>query len=256
MISGSRLGLKRPSGGCVPLVLGLLVPLWVHCSSQGSITGDPGAVDAQTSSPADARIDTADAGGTDAAPVIPDAGVPDAASIADAEQGTSSQLVVLDTVFTHNTTSMAFSFFDLPPDFPSDLLAPAAYAEGTLYERLEVISKPSAKGVTYQLCFFQDQHSSDKHACVSQNGLSFTSEGVYEFDQSMTTIWQYGVIDWDRSLLDVMLVVKDAGGNPVDTRYGFDGAWDGSPDLALYYPMEVHYTAVLVPPGETFEGWP
>ena len=53
-----------------------------------------------------------------------------------------------------------------------------------------------------------------------------------------------------------VLVVKDTDGKPVDTRYGFDGAWAGAPDLGLYYPMQVRYTAVLVPPGGTFTGFP
>ena len=106
------------------------------------------------------------------------------------------------------------------------------------------------------MCFFQDEHTSDNHACVSDSGLAFSAVGVYEHDQALDSIWQYGVIDWSRSLLDLMLVVKDGDGNPVDTRYDFDGAWDGSPDLSLYYPMEVRFTAVLVPAGGTFEGWP
>jgi hypothetical protein len=53
----------------------------------------------------------------------------------------------------------------------------------------------------------------------------------------------------------MMLVVKDGNGIPVDSRYGWLGQWAGSPDFSLYYPMQVHYRAILVPAGGTFQGW-
>ncbi len=236
-----------------PGPLTLLVLLAVGCGFQGAITGDGEReeVDAVAVG-VDAGIGQYDSAGIDGASErdalsVADASLPDALA--------SSNLLVLDATYTHDTGTMAFSFFDLPDGFPADLTSPIDYAAGTLYERLEVIDKPSDKGVTYQLCFFQDAHTSDNHACVAQSGLAFSAPGAYEYSQEMTTIWQYGVIEWQRTLLDVMLVVKDGGGHPVDTRYGFDQDWDGSPDLGLYYPMEVHYTAVIVPPGETFPGW-
>jgi hypothetical protein len=44
-----------------------------------------------------------------------------------------------------------------------------------------------------------------------------------------------------------MTVVKDQNGNPVDTVYSqFVGNWLGSPNLGLYYPMDVRYTAILI----------
>lgn len=60
------------------------------------------------------------------------------------------------------------------------------------------------------------------------------------------------MIDWGRRLLDVMLVIKDKDGHPVDDRYGFGGKWDGSPDFSLYYPMTVRFTAVAVARGAAY----
>jgi hypothetical protein len=238
------------------------------CNEEPATDGDAdldGDVDVDIDVDADSDSGAEDGGDADADADGPgDSGV-DAEAAPDAEEAGDSggdvdvgpgQLLVLDVTYTHNTETMAFSYFELPAGLPSDLTSSVSYATGRFYERLEVLSKPSDRQVSYQLCFFQDEHTSDNHACVSQSGLRFTAVGVYEHDQTMESIWQYGVIDWGRALLDLMLVVKDGGGNPVDTRYGFDGGWDGSPDLGLYYPMEVRYTAVIVPPGGTFEGWP
>jgi len=48
-----------------------------------------------------------------------------------------------------------------------------------------------------------------------------------------------------------MLVVKDGNGYPVDLgNPEWATLWDGTPELTLYYPMQVHYTAIIVPPGE------
>jgi hypothetical protein len=166
----------------------------------------------------------------------------------------ATQLTLLDVTYEHNTETMAFSFLPVPAEIPADLTSPVSYATGQLHERLEVITKPSAQAVSYQLCIFQDEQTADNHACASY--FTFSAVGTVETDEPLADIWQYGVIEWDRALLNLMLTVKDVDGNPVDTRYGFDGLWAGSPDLGLYYPMQVRFSAVLVPPGASFEGFP
>jgi hypothetical protein len=168
----------------------------------------------------------------------------------------NDQFVLLDTPYIHNTTTKAFSFFPLAPGVPDNWRTPVNYAEGTIYMRLEVLSKPSTRGVNYQICIFQDQHSAPKHACARYQ--YFTAPGLYTWSQAMTGMFQYGNLDWTRRMLDLMLVVKDRGGNPVDDRFGFGGLWDGSPDFSLYYPMEVKFTAIVVAKGATFappSGW-
>lgn len=166
-----------------------------------------------------------------------------------------AQMVLLDETYEHNTTTMAFTYFDVPGHVPADLSAPVDFAGGQIHQRVIVNTKPGDLGINYQMCFFQDVHDSAHHACTSH--LSVAQAGDQdESDSPLSDIWQSDVIDWTRELLDLMLVVKDADGNPVDTRYGFDGGWAGSPDLGLYYPMEVRYTAVLVPVGASFEGFP
>ena len=175
-------------------------------------------------------------------------------------------LVLIDTTYTHRGSveggPKAFSLFDLS-GLPDNLSAPVNYADGTLYQRLEVQRKPSDVPVTYQLCAFQADGetfagfgSASQYACSSEEGLSFLYPGVYEHSQPMRSLERYGTVDWQESLSRAMLVIEDRDGNPVDDRYGFAGSWYGSPVFDLYFPMEVRYTALIIPPGGTFEGWP
>ena len=161
-----------------------------------------------------------------------------------------TQVVLLDVTYTHNTVSRAFSFFDIPSGVPSNLVSPINYAQGTLYQRVEVLSKPSNKGVKYKLCIFQDEIIPERHSCAQGSGLlNFAGTGTYYSSMLMTSLYQYSNNQWNRSLLADMLVVNDANDKPVDDRYGWLGTWIGSPDFSLYYPMKVHYTAIIVPPG-------
>ncbi|HWR26380.1 MAG TPA: carbohydrate binding domain-containing protein [candidate division Zixibacteria bacterium] len=183
----------------------------------------------------------------------------------------NNQLTLLDKTFTHNTTisyvyygsgkkrssGKAFTFFNLPSVIPTNLVSPINYAQGTLYQRLQVITKPSTKTVQYQICVFQDEIIAPKHVCSELSNLKFTSPGTYYASQSMTSLYQYGVIDWRRALLIEMLVIKDVNGIPVDDRYSISaGLWSGSPNFNLYYPMKVRYTAIIVPPGGGSPVWP
>ena len=162
----------------------------------------------------------------------------------------TSQLILLDM---NINISKGFTHLDLPYGLPKDFVSPINYSGGTLYQRVEVITKPSQNVALLQSCFFQDQLISEKHACNS--GSTFTVPGTYYSSQPMTSMYQYGNISWNRSLLSQMVVLKDKNGIPVDD-ISYSGLWFGSPDLSLYYPMEVNYTVIVVPPGEPGPTWP
>ena len=164
------------------------------------------------------------------------------------------QLLLLDETYTHNTITMGFTHFPLPSWIPSNFVS-SNYATGTLHQRIQVITKPSTRSVFYQICLFQDRLTADKHAC--SNGLTFTTPGTYYASQPMTSLYQYYNLDWNRTLLSEMLVVKDKNAIPVDSRYiALFGTYVGYPDLSLYYPMQVKYTAIIVPPGGGLPIWP
>ena len=167
-----------------------------------------------------------------------------------------NQIVFLDVTHTHNTISRAFSPFPIPPDFPGNLVSPIDYAHGMVYQRVQVLTKPSNKAVQLQHCVFQDAILASKQVCTTASRLSFTTTGTYYANQSMTSLFQYPFISWDRPLLVQEILVKDGRGWPVDDRYGFAGTWIGSPDFSLYYPMKLRYTYIIVPPGGGEPVWP
>ena len=214
------------------------------------------------SAPAEASTETPTEAVETPTEVVEAPAAPEAPSAPDPTQ----PLVLIDTTYTHQGGieggPKAFSLFDLS-GLPDNLSSPVNYADGTLYQRLEVQRKPSDVPVTYQLCTFQADGgafagfgAASQYACSSEAGLSFLYPGVYEHSQPMSSLERYGTVDWQESLSRAMLVLEDRDGNPVDDRYGFAGSWYGSPVFDLYFPMEVRYTALIVPPGGTFEGWP
>lgn len=167
------------------------------------------------------------------------------------------QVVLVDALHTHTkdeavskelgTSSKAFSYFALPAGAPSDWRSPVDFAGGTLKLRLEVVTKPSDRTVSYQACVWQR----NEHACSSMK--TFKGPGVYEWQEPFTSFWHGDRIDWTKPLAKLMLVVKDANGNPVDDRFGFGGKWAGTPDFSLYYPMTVRFTAVVVGKGARYD---
>ena len=167
-----------------------------------------------------------------------------------------NQIVLLDVTHMHSTASKAFSSFPIPSGFPENLVSPIDYAHGTVYQRVQVITKPTNKAVQYQQCMFQDAIDASKQVCTTASKLQFTGTGTYYSSQSMTSLFNYAGIQWDRHLLLQELLVKDGRGWPVDDRYGFLGTWIGSPDFSLYYPMKVRYTYIIVAPGGGQPVWP
>lgn len=167
-------------------------------------------------------------------------------------------LVIVDRTIEHQSADEggtgAFSF--LPnPALERDLSRPVPYSTGTLFLRLEVLSKPSDASVNYQLCLVPNDSISVQPACTPGNAMSFTHSGAFEAQVALEQLNGYGALDWRKGLESVILVIKDGNGLPIDSRYALG---DGSEplDASLYYPMEVRLTAVLVPPGSSFAGWP
>ena len=168
-------------------------------------------------------------------------------------------MVLLDVNHTHPLNSpvetSAFTFFNSPANIEGDLTAPVNYAGGTLRQRVEVISKPSDLPVRYQICLVPTNIAL-RPACSDETQLTFTEPGIYEANQALSTFSNAGPIDWRQGILNVMLIVKDGEGNPIDGSFPLVENWHGTPDLSLYYPMQVRYSAVIIPPGGEFTGWP
>ena len=151
----------------------------------------------------------------------------------------------------------AFKFFQMPTSNPASWTSPVAYSTGTLYQRLEVISKPSTTPVKFALCMFQDELIGTRHACGDLNKLSFTTPGTYTSSQAMNKLYLYGTaVDWTRKPHVIMLHITDANKIQPDSYPEYINNWFGAPNWGLYYPMRVRYTAIIVPPGGGAPVWP
>jgi tetratricopeptide (TPR) repeat protein len=168
----------------------------------------------------------------------------------------SGPIVLLDINYTHKKPdeggSGAFSFFPSPQSLKGDI---SNFASGTIYQRVQVSSKPSDNAVNYQICLVNGDDISVGPACSALGSLTFSSPGTYEAEVAIPSLSNYANVNWERGLTEVMLVLKDAEGNSLDDRYSYRSGTE-APDLSQYYPMEVRYTAILVPEGSSFPGWP
>jgi tetratricopeptide (TPR) repeat protein len=168
----------------------------------------------------------------------------------------SNPLVLLSTTYAYErdvvATNGAVSFFAASTDIQKNLQTPVNYAAGVVYQRLEVALKPSSETVTYQLCLVPNDDIAIKPACSRASGLEFSETGVYTFEQPLSEFYQYDNIDWSRGISNLMVILRDEEGNPIDTLFSNERGQN----LNLYYPMEVRYSVVLVPAGGAFRGWP
>ena len=167
---------------------------------------------------------------------------------------------MLDVNYEHtnsdNGGTGGFSFFDGPSSLLSNLKSPVDYADGKLYQRINVSSKPSGEPVRYQICLVHNDSLSIGPACSTTNTLQFEEPGVYEVSQPLSTFTHFNEIDWTKGIQQVMLILQDKDGNTLDNRVAYAGAEGASVNLEAFYPMKVKYSAILVPLGGTFPGWP
>ncbi len=168
-------------------------------------------------------------------------------------------VTLLNLDYLHQTAEQggtgAFSFFDTPASMLSNLNEPSNYAEGTLYQRIQITSKPSGDPVRYQLCLVHNDSLSIGPACSTSDTLVFEEPGVFEVSQPLSSLTNYNEIDWSRGLQQIMLILQDEEGNTLDDRVAFQTS-NNSIDIERYYPMKVRYQAILVPFGGRFPGWP
>ena len=151
----------------------------------------------------------------------------------------------------------AFKFFQMPSNNPSNWRSPVDYSRGTLYQRVQIISKPTSTPVKYAMCMFQDHVWAERHACGDLGKISFTAPGTYYSSQDLPTFFQYSsAVDWTRKPHVIMLHITDKDKHQPDSYSGFMDKWYGTPNWGLYYPMRLRYTAIVVPPGGGAPVWP
>lgn len=142
------------------------------------------------------------------------------------------QVVIVDAMYTATAQNTMDSHYRVTPliGTPSNWRAPVDYASGTAYVRLEVLTKPSTQKTLYNVCFEGTQA-----ACMGYPP-PYTAPGTYDFSFAFNTFWQYNVVDWNKGIKNVALILKDEAGNKVQ----------GDPK---FYPTTIHVVITLVPPG-------
>ena len=167
-------------------------------------------------------------------------------------------LTLLGATFTHydsgDQQEAAFSFFETLQSLTFDFGSPPNYATGTLYQRIQVLSKPSDAVAQYQVCLVPDDDITVAPACSDPSALTFSERGTYEASQPLTSLSNYAKIDWSKGIANILLILRDDNGNPVSSSYLYRS--NPTLDFADFYPMRVSYSAVIVPEGAVFTGWP
>lgn len=132
----------------------------------------------------------------------------------------------------------------LLPGQPADWTAPVDYRNGSLHLRTEVIDKPSGGEITqWSVCYIPHVGIGSGYGCT--NSGTYTEEGVYEFDQSMTQWWQNEQIDWTSGIKEMHLVIKDSD--------GANGQAHQREDFEKFFPTTVRMTLVQVSAGSTYD---
>ncbi len=165
----------------------------------------------------------------------------------------AEQLTCIDQDYIHNK----WYYHETFPWQPNDWTSPVNYAAGTAYFRVEVRSLASpidgwytsntnqtsppdftAQYFSPQLCLFQDQHIASKHACFYSGTIKFNGPGLYYGSQALPDMYQYGVIDWTRLLMNPMII----------------GKTQNSTGLSYYgQNVDLRFTVIIVAEGDAFD---
>lgn len=176
-----------------------------------------------------------------------------AATLPSVNAAFAEQFTCIDQDYVHNKWYYHESF----PWQPSDWTAPVDFATGTAYFRVEVRSLDTpiegwsstntnqnsppdflAQYFAPQLCLFQDAHIPSKHACFYSGTIQYDEPGIYYGSQALPEMYQYGVIDWTRLLMNPMIIGKVK--NPSGLSYRGQNA-------------DMRYTVIIVAAGDTFD---
>jgi hypothetical protein len=147
------------------------------------------------------------------------------------------------------------------PQFPNgNWVSPVNYTNGTLYFRAKVISIPvNQPKMRLGFCFWQ---SSPKYGeeCTRNPSVPGIPGQETRWSQTFSSLAKINAkpINWTQPRWKEGFVVRKGSGKPVSNKLNFN--WSGeNPDN--WYPLNIHFTVVLVAPGGgapdwTKYGWP
>ena len=127
----------------------------------------------------------------------------------------------------------------------------AGFAGGTLYYRARIVNIPrNQPGMKLGFCFWEQKFEHEQCRGQKINGVPGT-EATWQ--HKLTDMWKKTQpVKWSKPRTKDGFIVRNAKNNPVSAKKGWN--WFGeNPDN--WYPMQIHYTVVLVKAGGTFDGW-
>lgn len=144
--------------------------------------------------------------------------------------------------------------WDQPPAAAAngDWTTPINYAQGTLQMRAEIRGQPVVQAMKFQFCMWQ--YNLTLETCSSIRDVPGTPGTVVTWSSYIPTMYKKdgNPMDWANPRQRYGLSIKNSAGLPVSDFSGWN--WNGeNPDQ--WYPLDVRYTVVAVPPGKTFGGW-
>lgn len=178
---------------------------------------------------------------------------------ASAGNGTADEILVFNrgtkaSPFTI-TQSMSGFIMDQPPTGAANANwvtgQYAGFAGGTLYYRARIISIPvNQPKMKFGFCFWEQKYEHEQ--CRGQQ-LSGVPGFEATWSHQLTDMWVNGQrVNFANPRTKDGFIVRNAKNKPVSAKKGWN--WNGE-NPAHWYPMQVHYTVVLVKAGGTFDGW-
>lgn len=131
----------------------------------------------------------------------------------------------------------------------------ARFVGGTLYFRARVFGMPVEQpGMKLGWCFWQQTpvYAEECSRNFAVSGVAGTDVAWTVLLSDLNRINNSPPIDWSQPRWKHGFVVRNSRGKPVSNKLDF--AWSGE-DPAKWYPLDIHYTVVIVAPGGTFDGW-
>ena len=144
------------------------------------------------------------------------------------------------------------------PEIPNSWVAPVNFYDGKIYYRVEVFEKPNTNVVTSLLCRVTSEVFEGTHNTWFGHGVVvFRDTGVHHFEQPVLgnrPFIRNSKFRFDQPLFAMQLAVTDQRGAIVHRRVEQgNNKFEGTPDLSLYLPLKVRYTAIVVAKGAEFK---
>jgi hypothetical protein len=145
----------------------------------------------------------------------------------------------------------------IPPDIPSSWISPVNFFDGLIHYRVDVLSKPNHRTLTSLLSrITTDTHEGTHNVWLGHGVVTFDKPGLHHFQQPVKAFRPFirnSKFNWNHPVAELQLCVADSRGAIVHRWVEQPhNAFEGSPDLSLYLPLHVRYTAVVSAPGAPF----